>query len=261
MNANYLMDVFGLSDKTAFVTGGNSGLGLSIARGLGRAGANIVIAGRNEEKNKLAQESLIEEEIEVKTVVADVTKSGEVRHAIAGAMDTYSSIDILVNSAGITMASPAHRITEPQWAEVLNVNLKGTLLCCQEAGRVMKGTTENPAKIINIAGLYGFFGGSFVAAYAASKGGVVQLTKSLAVEWARRYILVNAIVPGWFETTMTAPMRMTPDTARGILRSTPLGRFGAPDEINGTALFLASRASNFITGSCVWVDGGYSAGI
>ncbi len=255
---NFLEKQFGLSNKVALVTGGNSGLGLAIAKGLGSAGAKVVIMGRNEEKNEQAEGKLLEENIDAVAVKADVTKAQEVRNALAKAMDKYGGLDILVNSAGITMASPTHQVTEPQWSSVISTNLKGTLLCCQETHRMVKPSREEPAKIINIAGIYGVLGGSFVAAYAASKGGVIQLTRSLAVEWASKNIRVNAIVPGWFETAMTAPIRMVPDSAKGIMRRTPLGRFGKPDEIAGAAVFLASRASDFITGACIWVDGGFS---
>lgn len=255
---NFIEKQFGLSDKVALITGGNGGLGLAIARGLGAAGAKVVVLGRNEEKNKEAEGKLLEENIDAISVKADVTKAQEIRQAVARALDKHGGLDILVNSAGITMASPAHQVTEPQWSSVISTNLKGTLLCCREAYRVMKPRREEPAKIINIAGIYGALGGSFVVAYAASKGGVIQLTRSLAVEWAPKNIRVNAIVPGWFETAMTAPIRMAPDSAKVIMRRTPLGRFGKPDEIAGTAVFLASRASDFITGACIWVDGGFS---
>jgi 2-deoxy-D-gluconate 3-dehydrogenase len=123
----------------------------------------------------------------------------------------------------------------------------------------MKGARNRPAKIINVGSAYSKFGGAFVAAYSASKGGVVQLTRSLAVEWAPKNICVNAIVPGWFETEMTAPMRMVPDSLKNIIKRTPMGRLGLPDELAGAAVFLASPASDFITGICLWVDGGYSA--
>ncbi len=258
LTTEYLLGQFGLEEKVVLVTGGNSGLGLAIAKGLGKAGAKVAIVGRNEEKNTGAEGVLLEEGIEAMALKADVTKSGEIRQAVARTVDKFGALDILVNSAGITLAVPSHQVTESQWSNVLSTNLKGTLICCQEAYRLMKGTRDDPAKIINIASAFGFFGGSFVAAYAASKGGVVQLTRSLAVEWGTRHIRANAIVPGWFETPMTAPMRMVPDTARGIIRRTPLGRFGLPDEVAGTAVFLASKAANYITGASIWVDGGYS---
>ena len=259
INANeYLKRQFGLDGKVALITGGNSGLGLAMAKGLGKAGANVVIIGRNEDKNSRAQGELLEEAINAIAFKADVTQINEIRHAIAMAVDKFGSLDVLVNSAGVTMAVPAHQMTDLQWSTVISTNLKGTLLCCQEAFRVMKGAREKPAKIINVAGVYGFLGGSFVSAYSASKGAVVQLTRSLAVEWAARNIRVNAIVPGWFETPMTATIRMAPDTARGIMRRTPLGRFGLPEEVAGTAVFLASKAADFITGACISVDGGFS---
>ena len=233
-------------------------MGLAMARGLGKAGARIVIVGRSEEKSSRALGGLLEDEITAIAVKGDVTQVNEIRNAVAVAMDKFGSLDALVNSAGVSMAIPAHQMTDAQWSTVISTNLKGTLMCCQEVFRVMKGTKEKPAKIINIAGMYGFFGGAFVSAYSASKGAVVQLTRSLAVEWAPRNIRVNAIVPGWFETAMTAPIRMAPDTARGILRRTPIGRFGLPEEVAGAAVFLASRASDFITGACISVDGGFS---
>jgi len=233
-------------------------LGFAIASGMGMAGGKVAILGRNEDKNDDALGKLIEENIEAISIKADVTQPKEIRQAVARTVDKFGGLDVLVNCAGIALAAPSHQLTDSQWTSVISTNLKGTFMCCQESYRVMKGARDDPARIINIASAFGFFGGAFVAAYAASKGGVVQLTRSLAVEWAPKHIRVNAIVPGWFETAMTAPMRMVPDTARGILRRTPLGRFGLPDEVAGTAVFLASKASNYLTGTTIWVDGGYS---
>lgn len=257
--STYLEDMFSLDGRVALVTGGNGGLGLGMALGLGRAGAKVLIAARNGDKNAAAEGTLREEGIEAGSIKCDVTQSNDVRSAVALAVDKFGSLDVLINSAGVSRPAPANQITTKQWDEVLNVNLRGTLNCSQEAFRVMKGTKERPTKIINIGSTYSMFGGAFVAAYGASKGGVVQLTKSLAVEWARKHICVNAIMPGWFETDMTAPIRMVPDTIKTIIKRTPMGRLGQPKEVAGAAVFLASQASDFITGACLWVDGGYSS--
>lgn len=255
----YLESLFGLEGKVALVTGGNGGLGLAIAMGLGRAGAKVVIGARNEDKNKKALDMLHEEGVEAIACKMDVTREEEVKSAVDTAIEKYGSLDILVNNAGISRPAAAHQLNETTWSQVIAVNLTGVLVCSREVVKVMKGTRERPAKIINIGSAYSRFGGAYVSAYAASKGGVVQLTRSLAVEWAPRNICVNAILPGWFDTEMTAPLKMAPDSLKGIIKRTPFGRFGKPDEVAGAAVFLASSASDFITGACLWVDGGYSA--
>lgn len=255
----YLESLFSLEGRVALVTGGNGGLGLAIALGLGKAGAKVVIGARNEEKNKKALDILHEEGVEAIACKMDVTREAEVASAVENTVERYGALDILVNNAGVSKPAPAHQLNEATWNQVIAVNLTGVLICSREAVKVMKGTKERPAKIINIGSAYSRFGGAYVSAYSASKGGVIQLTRSLAVEWAPRYICVNAILPGWFETEMTAPLKMAPDSLKSIIKRTPFGRFGKPDELAGTAVFLASSASDFITGACVWVDGGYSS--
>jgi len=255
---SHLESLFGLSGRVALVTGGNGGLGMGMALGLGRAGAKLAIVGRSEQKNARAEGMMREEGIEAVALKGDVTRVADVREVIARTVDQFGALDILVNNAGISRPTPATQITSASWDQVMEINLKSVLVCSQEAARVMKGARNRPAKIINVGSAYSKFGGSFVAAYAASKGGVAQLTKSLAVEWAPKNICVNAIVPGWFETEMTAPLRMVPDSIKSIIKRTPMGRFGLPDELAGAAVFLASPASDFITGVSLWVDGGYS---
>lgn len=258
-NKTYLESLFGLDGRVALVTGGNGGLGLAIALALGKAGAKIVIGARNEAKNKKALDALHEEGVDAIACKMDVTHEADVSAAIEAAIEKYGSLDILVNNAGISRPAPAHQLNETTWNQVIAVNLTGVLICSREAVKVMKGTKDKPAKIINIGSAYSRFGGAYVSAYSASKGGVIQLTRSLAVEWAARHICVNAVLPGWFETEMTAPLKIAPDNLKNIIKRTPFGRFGKPEELAGAAVFLASSASDFITGACVWVDGGYSS--
>ena len=176
--------------------------------------------------------------------------------------ETLGPVDILVNNAGITIGTPPEDISEADWDAVLDTNLKSVFWCCQDAFTDLQDQSRSghPGKIINIASLYSIFGGARVASYSASKGGIVQMTKALAVAWAPNQIQVNAIIPGWINTEMTQAVREDTQFYDNILARTPAGRFGQPEELAGAAVFLASQSANFVTGVVLPVDGGYSAG-
>lgn len=246
-----------LEGKHALIFGGTSGLGKAIAVGLAEAGADVVpVSRRAEEVRKTAEEirALGKRTLEL---TADVTVRDQVQAAIDKMVQEMGRIDILVNSAGITSRAPSLEVTEDQWNRVLDINLKGTWNCCQLVGRVMK--EQNGGRIINIASLLSFVSGNEVVAYGASKGGVAQITRCLAAEWAKDNIAVNAIVPGVFETPLNKELINRPARKASILSHTPMKRFGDLEEIQGAAILLASDAASFITGAFIPVDGGFLA--
>jgi len=249
---------FDLTGRVAIVTGGNGGLGLGMARGLARAGAAIVIAARDKAKSETAVRELraIGVRCEFHPVqVASREACGKMVEAVIG---DFGRCDILINNAGMSIRKPPEQITEDEWRQVLDVNLGGALFCAQAVYPHMKAALRG--KIINIGSMYSLFGAPMVAPYAASKGGLVQLTRSLATAWAADNIQVNAILPGWLDTDLTRRAR---EQVAGlhdfVLARTPAGRWGEPDDLAGAAVFLASAASDFVTGALLAVDGGYSA--
>ena len=248
---------FDLTDKVAIVTGGNGGLGLGMALGLARAGATIVIAARDGEKSGLAAEQIaVETGVTTMVVRADVAEPDDTRQVAEMVERAFGRIDILVNNAGITVRKRPEDFTLEEWQSVLNVNLNGVLLMCQAAYPLMK--RQGGGKIINIGSMASLFGASYAAPYAASKGAVVQLTKSLALAWAADNIQVNAILPGWFETDMTDGARAyVAGLYERVLSRSPTGRWGKPEDIAGAAVWLAGSASDFVTGVALPVDGGY----
>ncbi|MCB1692089.1 MAG: glucose 1-dehydrogenase [Pseudomonadales bacterium] len=250
------MQWFDLSGKTAIVTGGNGGIGLGIARGLADAGARVVIAGRNEAKNEAAVESIQASGHACVGVKCDVAIPEDIAATVETTLSEFGGVDILVNNAGISGGGAPERLEEAVWDEVLDVNLKSVLRFCQACHPHMK--SAGGGKIINIGSMYSLFGSAVVSPYAASKGGVIQLTRSLAVAWARHNIQVNAILPGWIATDMTAGAMDNKAFYDLIVTRTPAGRFGVPDELAGAGVFLASKASDFATGISLPVDGGYS---
>jgi 2-dehydro-3-deoxy-D-gluconate 5-dehydrogenase len=249
--------VFDLKERVAIVTGGNGGIGLGMARGLVDAGARVVIAGRNADKSRVAVEDLTSrggEAIAVETDVAD-------EHAVARLVDTarqrWGRLDVLVNNAGINIRKPAHELTLDEWRRVLDTNLTSAFLCSKAAHPAFRAA--GGGKIINIGSMMSLFGASFAPAYGASKGGIVQLTKSMAVAWAGDNIQVNAVLPGWIDTELTQNARREVSGLHdSVLRRTPARRWGGIDDMAGIAVFLASPASNFVTGTAIPVDGGYS---
>lgn len=226
--------------KRILVTGGTSGIGLAIARGFAEAGWRVTAAGLGAEAAGAAGLELVE---------LDVTEAEAVRTCLAG----FDRLDALVNAAGVIRR---HEELEPDVFEaVVDVNLNGTMRCCAAARPLLAASR---ASVINIASMLSFFGGGVVPGYAASKGGIAQLTKSLAIAWAGEGIRVNALAPGWIATPLTQPLREDPARERAILSRTPMGRWGRPEELVGPALFLASEAASFVTGAVLTVDGGYS---
>ena len=249
---------FDLTGKVAVVTGGNGGLGLGIAMGLAEAGANIVIAARSVEKTAQALENIRALGVEAHGITVDVTQEPAIQRMITNTMDHMGRLDILVNNSGIAVRGLPEDLTGVQWDSVLDVNLRSAFLASREAYTQMRGA--GGGKIINVGSMYSIFGSDWGAPYAASKGGLVQLTKSLAVAWAKDNIQVNAILPGWFMTDLTRGIpEADPSRYDNINRRIPTGRWGEPSELGGAAVFLSSSASDYVTGSTLAVDGGYSS--
>jgi 2-deoxy-D-gluconate 3-dehydrogenase len=249
--------VFDLHGKVAIVTGGNGGIGLGMARGLASAGATVVIAARNLEKSRAAVAELEGRGWAACAIPVDVTQDAAVNALIAQTVEHHGRLDILVNNAGTNIRQPAHDLTIAQWHTVINTNLTSAFLCAKAAYPALK--RGGGGKIINIGSMMSIFGASFAPAYAASKGGIVQLTRSLASAWARDNIQANAVLPGWIDTDLTRGAReQIPGLHENVLRRTPAARWGVIDDLAGIAVFLASPASDFISGAAIPVDGGYS---
>ena len=249
--------MFDLKGRVAIVTGGNGGIGLGMARGLARAGARVVIAARNEAKSTSAVQELEALGPGARAVGTDVTDEAAVRRMVQATLDAFGRLDILVNNAGINIRKQPQDYTLAEWRQVLETNLTSAFLCSRAAYPAMKAA--GGGKIVNIGSMMSIFGASFVAAYGASKGGIVQLTKALAAAWAKDHIEVNAVLPGWIDTELTqGARREVQGLNENVLRRTPAGRWGTIDDMSGVAVFLASPASDFVTGTAIPVDGGYS---
>jgi 2-deoxy-D-gluconate 3-dehydrogenase len=248
------MTSFDLTGKVALVTGGNGGIGLGMAKGLAEAGATIMVAGRDGDKNKKAVKALGGN---ADSVAADMAEESGVKAVIDATVQKFGRLDILVNNAGINIRKSPQDYSLEEWHRVLNINLTSLFVCCQAAYPHLKA---RGGKIINIGSMMSIFGASFAAPYGASKGGVVQLTKSLACAWAADNIQVNAVLPGWIDTELTKGAReQVSGLHEKVLARTPAARWGIPADMAGIAAFLASPASDFITGTAIPVDGGYSA--
>ena len=246
--------MFELNGKVAIVTGGNGGIGLGMARGPAGAGARVVVAGRNREKSAAARDELGAGAI---AIDVDVTREDSVASLFQRTVEQCGRLDILVNNAGINIRKPPETLSLAEWREVIDTNLTSAYLCSHAAYPEMK--KAGGGKIINIGSMMSIFGAGFAAAYAASKGGIVQFTKACASGWAKDNIQVNAVLPGWIDTALTRRAReQIPGLHENVLKRTPAGRWGTSDDFNGIAVFLASSASNFITGATITVDGGYS---
>jgi 2-deoxy-D-gluconate 3-dehydrogenase len=249
--------VFDLKSKVGIVTGGNGGIGLGMARGLAAAGARVVVAARNAEKSRAAVRELQDLGSEAFAVSLDVTDEAAVQRAFGEIQERCGRLDILVNNAGTNIRKPAHELKAEEWHRVLDTNLTSAFLCSRAAYPAFKAA--GGGKIINIGSMMSIFGASFAPAYAASKGGIVQLTRSMASAWAPDNIQVNAVLPGWIDTDLTRGARaQVQGLNEAILRRTPAGRWGVIDDMAGVAVFLASSASDFVTGTAIPVDGGYS---
>ena len=254
------MSAFDLSERVAVVTGGNAGIGLGIAQGLGGAGARVMICGRRDAANDAAIEILRSAGCDAHSIAIDVTDKDQLRTLFAHTRETLGPVDILVNNAGIFRGGEPETFESSDWDAVLDTNLSQVVFASQLAFSDLASSRDRggQGKVINIGSMYSLFGGPSSIAYAASKGGIVQLTKSLATAWAAHGINVNTILPGWIETDMTAPINDQPAMVQQIVSRTPFGIMGRIDEMAGAAVFLASTGSNFVTGVAVPVDGGYS---
>ncbi|OGL07840.1 MAG: 2-deoxy-D-gluconate 3-dehydrogenase [Candidatus Rokubacteria bacterium RIFCSPLOWO2_12_FULL_71_22] len=249
--------MFDLKGRVAIVTGGNGGIGLGMAKGLAAAGARIVVAARNQDKSRAAVAELEKLGGQTLALAVDVADEASVAALFRGTVERCGRLDILVNNAGINIRKPAHELSLAEWHQVLETNLTSAFLCSRAAHAPMKAA--GGGKIINIGSMMSIFGASFVPAYGASKGGIVQLTRALAAGWAKDNIQVNAVLPGWIDTELTQnARRQVPGLNETVLRRTPAGRWGEIDDMAGIAVFLASRASDFVTGTAIPVDGGYS---
>ena len=252
------IDKFRLDDKVSIVTGASRGIGLAMAEGLAGAGSNLLIVGRRlEPLQSIAERIANESGRQVIPIQADVGSFDDICRIVEQTMDQFGRIDVLVNNAGINVRRPAEEYTEADWDTVTDVNLKGTFFLTQACGKVM--IQQNAGKIINSLSLASAIGLPTITAYAASKGGLMQITKLLAVEWARHNIQVNGIAPGFIRTALTEPMRAD-SRNRWVLNRTPANRWGEPEDLVGLTIFLASEASNFVTGEVIFVDGGCMAG-
>jgi 2-deoxy-D-gluconate 3-dehydrogenase len=252
------MKLFDLSGRVAVITGGNGGIGLGMAKGMAGAGATIVVAGRDAAKNTAAVKELKAMGAEASAIAVDVLKEASCRALIADAVKAHGRLDILVNNAGMSIRKQPEDYTLAEWHTVLDSNLTSAFLCSHAAYPALK--KSGAGKIINIGSMMSIFGGPFATAYAASKGGMVQMTKSLATAWAKDNIQVNAILPGWIDTALTKRAReQVTGLHESVLKRTPAARWGVPDDFAGIAVFLAASASDFVSGAAIAVDGGYSS--
>jgi 2-deoxy-D-gluconate 3-dehydrogenase len=252
-----VFDMFSLKGKNALVTGSQVGLGAGIAIGFAQAGANVVVHGKDNTGIDDVCAAVHAAGARAARIIADVSRAQACEELVEFTVREFGTIDILVNNAGIIRRAPAAEFPVKDWADVLEINLTAVFRMCQLAGRRM--LNQGSGKIINIASLLAFQGGVFVPSYAAAKGGVAQLTKALANEWAPKGINVNAIAPGYMATDNTAALRADPVRSRQILERIPAGRWGTPQDLAGTAVFLASAASDYVNGHVLVVDGGWMA--
>ena len=254
------MRLFDLTGKVGVVTGGNGGIGLGMAEGLASCGANVVIAGRDAEKAVAALTTLRAHGVAAEFVVADVTRKVDCQRLIAEAERLFGRVDILVNNAGTSIRKMPQDYTEEEWHQVLDTNLTSAFLCSQAAYFAMK--TLGGGKMINIGSMMSLFGAPYATPYASSKGGIVQMTRAMATAWAKDNIQVNAVLPGWIDTDLTKRARQqVPGLHESVEKRTPHGRWGVPRDMSGVAAFLASSASDFVTGTAIPVDGGFSIGM
>jgi len=250
------LEKFSLKGRSGIVTGAGSGIGKAIAKGLVQAGAEIVMAGRNRERLEEAAEDIRKFGGPVIPIQADVSKMEEIKNLVERTVKEFGKIDFLFNNAGIIRRNASEEFTEKDWDETITTNLKGPFFLAQAVARVMI-SQKRKGKIINTSSLSAIQGGKRVPAYAASKGGLSQVTKSMANDWAKYNIMVNAIGPGWVKTDLTEPLRQDKERLAEITSRIPLGRWADPEDLVGAAIFLASDASDYVTGQTIFVDGGW----
>jgi len=252
------MELFDLRGKVALVTGGNGGIGLGIARGLAQAGAHVAIAGRNAAKHSTAIEALEELGGQAISIIADVTDAADIRRMVAETVEQLGSLDILIANAGMNIRKAPQDYTIEEWHQIVNTNLTSVFTCCQAVYPEMQ--RRGGGKIVTIGSMTSLFGFDVASVYAATKGGVVQLTRSLAMAWAKDNIQVNSILPGWIDTDLTrGGRRAIAGLHERVVERTPAARWGQPDDLAGAAVLFSSRASDFVTGTALPVDGGFSS--
>jgi 2-deoxy-D-gluconate 3-dehydrogenase len=251
---------FDLEGRVAIVTGGNGGIGLGMAKGLVQAGASVVVAGRDKAKNERAAAELAAfgPGAAAMAHAVDVTQEAACAQLIQATLARFGRLDILVNNAGTNLRKAPQDYTLDEWKTLIDTNLTSAFLCSKAAYAPM--AAQGGGKIVNIGSMTSIFGASFAAPYSATKGGIVQFTKAIAVAWAKDNIQANAILPGWIDTALTVQARKDVEGLHErVVARTPAGRWGVPDDFAGVAVFLASAASDFVTGAAIPVDGGYSS--
>lgn len=257
MSTQNILENFKLDGKVAIVTGASRGLGQGMSLGLAEAGADIVALSTMESNLTETVDQVKKLGRKVVPAQCDVTDFKQIRAAIDKTLAEFGTVDILVNNAGTIRRAPATDFSDEDWQLVIDTNLNGLFRFCREVGKIMVGNKRG--KIINVASLLSFSGGITVPAYAASKGGVAQLTKALANEWAKDNVQVNAIAPGYFETDNTEALRKNETRFKEISARIPAGQWGKPADLKGAAVFLASNASDYVNGHILLVDGGWMA--
>ena len=249
--------MFDLTGKVAIVTGGNGGIGLGMAQGLAQAGAAVAVAGRNAAKNQAAVEGLKKLGAKAIALAGDVTDEASCKKLVADTVKALGRLDILVNNAGMNIRKQPQDYTLKEWQEVMRTNLDSAFMMSQAAYPHMK--KAGGGKIICIGSMTTIFGAPFVAPYSASKGAIVQMARSMATAWAKDNIQVNSVLPGFIDTDLTKGARRdVPGLSDKVVARTPAGRWGLPPDLAGTAVYLASSASDFVTGTAIPVDGGFS---
>jgi 2-deoxy-D-gluconate 3-dehydrogenase len=251
------MNLFDQKGKVALITGGNGGIGLGMAQGIASLGATIVITGRNEAKAADALQALRGMGAQASFIAADVTQKAACWDLVAAVVAKHGRFDILVNNAGTSVRKQPQDLSEDEWHHVLDTNLSSAFFCSQAAYPEM--VKVGGGKMINIGSMMSLFGAPFATAYASSKGGIVQMSRSMATAWAKDNIQVNAVLPGWIDTDLTKRAReQVSGLEDSVQKRTPNGRWGTPHDMAGVAAFLASSASDFVTGTAIPVDGGFS---